>query len=249
MKTRKLRRKWARFWMRWAGLNRFGRFATRLATWGAPPYKARINMAQYHPLGYLSPEATIHHKALQRSKNVFIGNDVIIFQNSGGGSVTLHEGVHLYGNTIIETSAGGEVVLGAETHVQPRCQFSAYLGSIRIGQRVEIAPQCSFYPYNHGTVAEQPVRMQPLESKGDIIIGDDAWLGVGVIVLDGVKIGAGAVIGAGSVVTRDIPDYAIAMGVPAQVVKMRTSTLSVTQDLLTNLPPMAHQQHNYRESL
>jgi acetyltransferase-like isoleucine patch superfamily enzyme len=60
-----------------------------------------------------------------------------------------------------------------------------------------------------------------LQTKGDIVIEDDAWLGVGVVVLDGVRIGKGAVIGAGSVVTRDIPDNAIAVGVPASVVKMR----------------------------
>ena len=60
-----------------------------------------------------------------------------------------------------------------------------------------------------------------MQTKGGIVIGDDAWLGVGVIVLDGVKIGKGAVVGAGSVVTRDIPDGAIATGVPARVVKMR----------------------------
>jgi len=46
-----------------------------------------------------------------------------------------------------------------------------------------------------------PIRKQPVKTKGGIVIGDDAWLGVGVIVLDGVKIGKGAVIGAGSVVT------------------------------------------------
>ena len=50
---------------------------------------------------------------------------------------------------------------------------------------------------------------------------DYAWLGVGVIVLSGVRIGKGAVVGAGSVVTRDIPDGGVAVGVPARVIKMR----------------------------
>jgi acetyltransferase-like isoleucine patch superfamily enzyme len=60
-----------------------------------------------------------------------------------------------------------------------------------------------------------------LESKGNIIVGDDAWISFGVIVLGGVSIGPGAVVGAGSVVTRSIPDGAIAIGNPAKVVKMR----------------------------
>jgi acetyltransferase-like isoleucine patch superfamily enzyme len=59
-------------------------------------------------------------------------------------------------------------------------------------------------------------------SRGDILIEDDAWIGFGVIVLDGVHIGSGAVIGAGSVVTRDIPANAIAAGIPAKVIRMRS---------------------------
>ena len=86
---------------------------------------------------------------------------------------------------------------------------------------MQIAPNCAFYPYNHGIEPGKLIQEQPLYSKGDIIVGDDAWLGFGVIVLDGVRIGKGAVVGAGSVVTEDIPDGGIAVGVPARVVKMR----------------------------
>jgi acetyltransferase-like isoleucine patch superfamily enzyme len=66
-----------------------------------------------------------------------------------------------------------------------------------------------------------PIVEQPLTSRGDIIIEDEAWISTGVIILDGVRVGKGAVVGAGSVVTRDIPDNAIAYGVPAKVIKMR----------------------------
>jgi acetyltransferase-like isoleucine patch superfamily enzyme len=87
---------------------------------------------------------------------------------------------------------------------------------------VSIAPNCAFYPYDHGIAPGKLILKQPLTTKGDIIIEDDVWLGVGVIVLSGVHIGTGAVIGAGSVVTRDIPEGAIAFGAPARVVKMRS---------------------------
>ena len=70
--------------------------------------------------------------------------------------------------------------------------------------------------------ANEPIRSQPLQTKGGIVIEDDVWLGFGVIVLDGVRIGKGAVIGAGSVVTKDIPEGAIAAGIPARVIKMRS---------------------------
>lgn len=112
------------------------------------------------------------------------------------------------------------------THIQPRCQFSAYKGSIRIGCGVQIAPYCSFYPYDHGTDPGDLISKQLVRSKGDIVTDDDAWLGVGVCVLDGARIGKGAVIGANSVVTSDIPDYSIAVGVPARVVKSRAELIS-----------------------
>ena len=60
-------------------------------------------------------------------------------------------------------------------------------------------------------------------SKGDIILEDDVWIGANVTVLSGVHIGQGAVIAAGAVVTRDVPPYAIAAGVPASVIKYRFS--------------------------
>ena len=55
-----------------------------------------------------------------------------------------------------------------------------------------------------------------------VIIGDDVWIGGRVIILPGVTIGNGAIVGAGAVVTRDVPEYAIVGGVPAKVIKMRT---------------------------
>lgn len=85
-----------------------------------------------------------------------------------------------------------------------------------------IAANCAFYSYDHGVSPDQPVRNQPLQSKGPIVIGDDAWIGTGVIVLSGVNVGVGAVIGAGSVVTRDVPAGAIAVGNPAKVIKIRS---------------------------
>jgi acetyltransferase-like isoleucine patch superfamily enzyme len=140
--------------------------------------------------------------------------------------VTLEERVHLYGNTFIQTGSGGSIRIGAGTHVQPGCYFSAYLSDITIGDKVEIAPACAFYSYDHGVVAGELIMNQPLTSKGGIIVADGAWLGHGVIVLDGVRIGAGAVVGAGSVVTKDIPDGTIAAGRPARVIRHRNAGAS-----------------------
>lgn len=60
--------------------------------------------------------------------------------------------------------------------------------------------------------------MRPLTSKGPVYIGENVWIGDGVVVLPNVTIGTGAIIGANSVVTRDIPAYSVAVGVPAKVI-------------------------------
>jgi acetyltransferase-like isoleucine patch superfamily enzyme len=214
---------WARFWMRYNGPGACGRMATRLATWSAPPYKGRCYLARLSPHGYTAPSAVAHHRDLRRGANVFIGEHVIIYRaHKNAGPVELGDRVHLHRDIIIEIGSGGSFSVGPDTHIQPRCQFSAYAAAIQIGRDVEIAPHCAFYPYDHGFAAGELIRKQPLQTRGDIVVGDDAWLGVGVIVLSGVRIGKGAVIGAGSVVTHNIPDGAIAAGVPARVVRMRT---------------------------
>lgn len=57
--------------------------------------------------------------------------------------------------------------------------------------------------------------------EAEVIIGNDVWIGMRSIIMPGVKIGDGAVIGAGAVVTKDVPDYAIVGGVPARIIKYR----------------------------
>jgi acetyltransferase-like isoleucine patch superfamily enzyme len=212
---------WPRFWMRFAGLGYFGRAATRLAAWFAPPFYGRCYLAWLSEKGYVSPDATIHHKDLRLGAKVFIGDRVLIYQDERGGVVELGSSVHLYGDTTIQTGEGGKVVIGDGTSIQPHCQFSGYKAPIEIGRNVIIAPRCAFYPYNYCTAPEELIINQDLRTKGGIVVEDDVLLSFGVIVLDGVRIGKGAVIGAGAVVTRSIPAGAIAFGVPARVIGWR----------------------------
>lgn len=83
-------------------------------------------------------------------------------------------------------------------------------GEIKIGKQCLIASQTGIYANNH--------RDYGLSREG-ITIEDNCWLGTGVKVLDGVKIGYGSVVGAGAVVTKDIPPYSVAVGVPAKRIK------------------------------
>jgi acetyltransferase-like isoleucine patch superfamily enzyme len=215
---------WERFWMLFAGMGPLGRTATWCATWFSPTYFGRHHLARMCEKGYISPKAAISHEALTLGRQVFIDDNVIIYQCHEGGPVTLSPQVSLHRDCIIQTGKGGSVSIGPDTHVQPRCIFSAFLSPIVVGSGVQIAPNCSFYPYDHGFALGVPIQEQPLQTRGGIVIEDDSWLGVGVTVLDGVRIGRGSVIGAGSIVTHDIPAGSIAAGVPARVVKMRGDT-------------------------
>jgi len=207
--------------MGFSGYSMLGKLATRVATIGIPPYYERCRLSAFNPNGYISFRAIIYHNDLHLNKRVFIDDHVFIYRDKGGGSVSFGEQVLIFRGSIIQTGQGGSVAIGARTSLQPRCQLSAYKSPINIGSDVQIAPNCAFYPYNHGIARGDLIRVQPLQSKGGIVIGDDAWLGVSVTVLDGATIGKGAVIGAGSVVNDHIPDYAVASGVPAKVVRMR----------------------------
>ena len=76
---------------------------------------------------------------------------------------------------------------------------------------------------NHGTALGQDISKQKWDTeKAGITIGDDVWIGANCVILPGVHIHNGAVIGAGSVVTKDIPANAIAVGNPAKIIKYRT---------------------------
>lgn len=217
-----LRSLWIRFWMRLAGTSAPGRFAAWMAGWRTRPFLGRIRLADLYPKGYFAPSSRISHQRFTTGPHPFLDERVLVHEGEPGGSITFAAKVRVGRDTIFETGDGGDIVIGEETFIQPKCQFTAYRAGIRIGRRVQIAAGCAFYSYDHGTSLDQTIWDQPLTTRGPIEIGDDAWLGYGVVVLSGVRIGPGAVVGAGAVVTRSVPAYAIAAGNPARVLKMRT---------------------------
>ncbi len=207
--------------MKFGNARAYGRIATKLALIPVDSFRHQYPLATLYPHGFTAPDAVICKNGFNRGRFVYIGNRVTLFRQINGGNIILGNGVYLNDGTRLETGEGGTIYIDDGTHVQPDCQFSAYAGNITVGKNVQIAPKCAFYPYNHGIARKKSMMEQPLISSGGIMIKDEAWLGYGAIVLDGVTIGEGAVIGAGSVVRDNIPDYAIAAGVPARVIKMR----------------------------
>jgi acetyltransferase-like isoleucine patch superfamily enzyme len=115
---------------------------------------------------------------------------------------------------------GGFVRLGDDCTVNPYAILYGH-GGLTIGDGVRIAAHTVIVPANHVVEARDiPIRRQGLTRKG-IRIGDDVWIGAHVTVLDGVTVGRGAVLAAGSVVTRDVQSYSVVAGVPARFIKER----------------------------
>lgn len=103
-----------------------------------------------------------------------------------------------------------------------RVNENVYIEKADIGNDVLIAPNVAILSRMHEFErTDIPMSLQGYRPEKGVVVGDDVWLGRNVIVLPGVNIGKGVIVGAGAVVTKDIPDYAIVAGVPAKVMKMR----------------------------
>lgn len=95
-------------------------------------------------------------------------------------------------------------------------------GHIVIGKDVMMGPNCQMRTYSHAhDRIDIPMDQQGFEPERVMHIGDDVWIGSNVIVLPGANIGSHCIIGAGAVVTKDVPDYAIVGGVPAKIIRFR----------------------------
>ena len=136
-----------------------------------------------------------------------------------GERIALGAGCRLHSGALLHCY-GGRIQIGRDVGINPYCVLYGH-GGLEIGDNVLIATGCVLVPANHNfSDPAVPIRSQGLTCRG-IRIEEDVWLAARVIVLDGVTIGKGAVIGAGAVVTKDIPAGAIAVGNPAKVVRWR----------------------------
>ena len=114
------------------------------------------------------------------------------------------------------------IAIGNNVYIQRDCTFSGH-GGITIGNGVVFAHCVDVFSGEHNYDSDD-LEYLPFDERficAPVEIGDYTWIGSHVVIMPGVKIGRGAVIGAASVVTKDIPDYAIAVGNPARVIKYR----------------------------
>ena len=124
-------------------------------------------------------------------------------------------------NANIERGAvfGPLLEIGENSGIGINCEI---YGPVKIGKNVMMGPEVIIYTKGHcHDSTDVPMIEQGDEEVKPVTIGDDVWIGRRAMIMPGVTIGRGCIIGAGAVVTKDIPDYSIAAGVPAKVVKTR----------------------------
>jgi acetyltransferase-like isoleucine patch superfamily enzyme len=140
---------------------------------------------------------------------------------AGRSSIYFH-GSASFGNNSTLTAKGGKLIFGKNFSGNQDVIYNCDLGgTLQFGDDCLIGPRCVFRTANHiFSSRDHLVRTQGHTSE-DIFIGNDVWIGAGVIVLPGVNIGNHSVIGAGSIVTKNIPEFAVAVGNPARVIKYR----------------------------
>lgn len=146
-----------------------------------------------------------------------------IEDSTRGTRIVIEDGAMIDAFVKIKPAGGnGDVIVGPGTYINSGCVL--YTGhGIRIGAGVLIAANCTLAPTNHEVRdRNRPIRDQGFSpSRGGIVIEDDVWIGANSVILDGAILRRGVVVGAGSVVRDELPEYSINVGAPARTIAWR----------------------------
>lgn len=165
-------------------------------------------------------------KNLWKLKNVTVDGGTFI-----GRDVTISEGVCFYG----KSEVFGKVQIGRYSSINgPSTRICSAVHHVYIGSFCSIASNVIIQEYNHAInlpttynifshIFNDNQTSDSIVSKGPIIIDDDVWIGSNSVVLSGVHIGKGSVIGAGTVVSKNIPPYSVVIGNPCKIIRKRFS--------------------------
>ena len=113
---------------------------------------------------------------------------------------------------------GGGIFIDSGSGLGVNCRVH---GPLHIGKNVMMGPDVTILTHTHNIErTDIPMGQQGMR-VAEVVIGNDVWIGMRVIIMPGVKVGDGAVIGAGAVVTKDVPAFTVVGGVPAKIIKYR----------------------------
>jgi acetyltransferase-like isoleucine patch superfamily enzyme len=161
-----------------------------------------------------------HPHKIRLADNIVVDDNCLLdAKGDSNAGITIGSGVFIGRNSILSCK-NGDITLGDGANIGFNCEvFSA--ARVEIGRDTLLAAYCYVIGGDHDwRDASVPVLEQGRRAAG-VRIGAGAWIGAGAKVLDGVVIGDGAIVGAGAVVREDIPERAVAVGVPARVVGRR----------------------------
>lgn len=166
-----------------------------------------------YALGYV--RAKRGHIPASLKSRIYIGKNVKFV----GGSIALADGVVVRPYAQLWNS-GQKFVVGYGSEIGERCRISIR-NSLVIGEKVLLSPNVYVTDCDHAyEEVGIPVMDQGAVRKDNrVVIGDHAYIGINTVIVGNITIGKGSIIGANSVVTRSIPDYSVAVGIPAKVVK------------------------------
>lgn len=133
-----------------------------------------------------------------------------------------------------------KMYLGDYVIIQEQTNFIANKGKLIVGKYSVISSGCTIVPGAHKLTVGVPFYLAAMnhinDAEGDIVIEEDCWIGTGCILLPKCHIGRGAVVGAGSVVTKDVPPYAIVAGAPAKIIATKFSIEQILKHELSLYP-------------
>lgn len=166
--------------------------------------------------------ALMHVSSPPRGLYVGIGAKIDL---SGGGTLELNENVQLMPYSMVVPHKGGRIFIGHNSQISMFSRIAS-ANFVKIGNNVMFGPNIFVADYNHEYKdVETPVMYQGIyskwldKSKPCLEIDDDCWIGTNTTIVGNVHIGKHCVIGANSVVNSDLPDYSVAVGCPAKVIK------------------------------
>jgi acetyltransferase-like isoleucine patch superfamily enzyme len=164
-------------------------------------------------------------RAILEINGGYIGKNVRIYEgvklaSRKGCPIRIGDNVSMEKGVVLSTSDKGKIKVGSNVYIGEYCVLTSN-EEIEIGDNALISPHNDIVDFNH--VYQDPTK--PVNEQGviakKITIQEDAWIGSGSKILMGVTIGKGAIIGAGSVVTKDVPPYHVVVGNPAKTIKVR----------------------------
>lgn len=159
-----------------------------------------------------------------------LGGKVFLFPGSIATNTSFEGYNYIHDASVSNSEVGQFTYIGHKTLISNAKigRFCSIAGDVRIGLGIHparnfVSMHPSFYSTKNTGIPISFVKTQKFKEGKNIEVGHDVWIGYRAIILDGVKIGDGAAIAAGSVVTKDVPPYAIVGGVPAKVIRYRFS--------------------------